>query len=116
MTAMITKRITNGMASHLSTLQHGGVPEKRQYRLDRDRGHDMKMTLAGAPTAKPARTVSAIAAKTMSAMPSISNPTCVTQLKNDGSRLPCGPNGARLIAKVVVPACGPCRLASPVST
>src|ERR1019366_1757422 len=52
----------------------------------------------------------------MSAMPSISSPTWVTQLKNDGVLLPFGPNGARLIANVVVPACGPCRLARPVST
>jgi hypothetical protein len=48
-------------------------------------------------------------------MPSISNPTWVIQLKKEGSLLPRGPNGARLIAKVVVPACGPCRLARPVN-
>ena len=75
----------------------------------------MKMIFAGVPARKPALVVSAIAASTMSAMPSISNPTCVTQLNSEGTRLPLGPNGARLIANVVVPACGPCRLARPVS-
>ncbi len=76
----------------------------------------MKITLAAVPAVKPALDASRIAAKTISAMPSISNPTWVIQLKNDGILLPRGPNGARLIAKVVVPACGPCRLARPVST
>ena len=48
-------------------------------------------------------------------MPSISNPTWVTQLNSEGILLPLGPNGARLIANVVVPVAGPCRLARPVS-
>ncbi len=74
----------------------------------------MKMTFGPVPTTKPALLASRIAAKTISEMPSISNPTCVTQLKKDTSRLPVGPNGARLIPKAVVPAAGPCRLASPV--
>ena len=75
----------------------------------------MKMILAAVPAVNPALAISTIAAKTMKAMPSISNPTWVTQLKKEGSLLPSGPNGARLIANVVVPACGPCRLARPVS-
>ena len=75
----------------------------------------MKTILSAVPAVKPALEVSRIAAKTISAMPSISKPTWVTQLKNEGSLLPRGPNGARLIANVVVPASGPCRLASPVS-
>jgi hypothetical protein len=74
----------------------------------------MKMIFAAVPAVKPALLVSRMAAKTMRAMPSISNPTCVTQLKNDGNRLPFGPNGARLMPNVVVPAAGPCRLARPV--
>ena len=73
------------------------------------------MTFAGIPAPKPALAMSATAASTIRAMPSISKPTWVTQLKNDGIRLPLGPNGARLIANVVVPARGPCRLARPVS-
>ena len=47
-------------------------------------------------------------------MPSISKPTWVTQLNRLGSRLPLCPNGARLTMNVVVPACGPCRLAIPI--
>lgn len=39
--------------------------------------------------------------------------TCVTQLNKATSRLPFGPNGARLIMKAVVPTFGPCRLAKP---
>ena len=74
------------------------------------------MIFAVVPAVKPAFVVRTIAAKTMNAMPSISKPTWVTQLKSDGSLLPRGPNGALLMVNVVVPACGPCTLARPVST
>ncbi len=66
----------------------------------------MNTTLAGVPAEKWARAARAIPASTTSAMPSISKPTWVTQLKKPGIRLPFGPNGARLIANVVVPAWG----------
>ena len=46
-------------------------------------------------------------------MPSISKPTCVTQLNSDGTRLPLRPNGARLTMNAVVPVSGPGRLAQP---
>ena len=55
----------------------------------------------------PALSASARPASTMMAMPSVSKPTCVIQLNSDGTRFPLGPNGARLMANVVVPARGP---------
>ncbi len=63
-------------------------------------------TLAFAARAKPASTTRAI--------PSVSYPTCVIQLKREGTRFPLGPKDARLIVKAVVPAWGPWRLVSPV--
>ncbi len=113
--ASTANRITNGMASQRSTFSTAAWPSIGSIAWMAT-ARMMKITLAASPAVKPAFAVSTIAANTMNAMPSISKPTWVTQLKNDGSLLPRGPNGARLIANVVVPASGPCRLARPVST
>ena len=45
--------------------------------------------------------------------PSTSKPIWVIQLKNEIGRDPFGPKGARLMAKTVVPAFGPCSEHSP---
>ena len=102
------------MASHRSTLSTAACPNvgRTAWIATATR---MKMTLAGVPARKPSLPLTAIAASTMNAMPSISNPTWVIQLRNEGTLFPFGLNGERLIAKVVVAARRPCRLARPVS-
>src|SRR6266542_1574793 len=113
--AIMANSTTNGIASHLSTRSTAACPSSGSTAWIAT-ARIMKITLAAVPAVKPALAASSIPANTMSAMPRISNPTWVIQLKKEGSLLPLGPNGARLIAKAVVPACGPCRLARPGST
>ena len=71
------------------------------------------MTLAGSPGSKPALTVSTRPAPTMRIRPSTSKPIWVIQLKKEMGRDPLGPKAARLMAKTVVPASGPCKQHSP---
>ena len=72
-----------------------------------------RMTLAGSPGLNPPLTISTRPAPTMRMRPSTSKPIWVIQLKKEMGREPLGPNGARLMAKTVVPASGPCSEHSP---
>ena len=113
-TAMITNSTANGTASTRSTLSTAACPSiGRMAWIATAARTAMILTGPVAPT--PSLAASARPAKTISDRPSISKPTWVAQLNRLGTLLPRGPNGARLTVNVVVPACGPCRLASPVS-
>ena len=70
-------------------------------------------TLAGSPGRYPALIMRTSAAPTMRIRPSTSKPIWVIQLKNEMGREPLGPKGPRLMAKTVVPVCGPCSEQSP---
>ena len=63
-----------------------------------------RMTLAGSPGRNPALIMRTRPAPTMRIRPSTSKPIWVIQLKKEIGRDPLGPNGARLMAKTVVPA------------
>ena len=113
MMAMMAKRTTKGKANHFKTFNMAVWPTK---------GSSAWISTApmSSPILRPvlpatwAFVASARPARTTRAIPSVSYPTCVSQLKKDGARFPRGPNGARLIVKAVVPAWGPWRLVSPL--
>ena len=93
-------------------LHHGGVPEVRHDRLN-DAARMMKTTLAASPGATPAIWAEHQAAPTMRMSPSASKPSWVIQLKKLMIRAPSVPKLAREIVKMVVPASGACKQASP---
>jgi hypothetical protein len=64
-------------------------------------------TLAAVPSVVPCKENSRITVATTKYTPSISNPTCVTQLNSATGRFPFWPNGARLTMNAVVPVFGP---------
>ena len=74
-----------------------------------------RTTLAGSPGRYPALTMRTSPAPTMRMRPSTSKPIWVSQLKTEIGREPLGPKGARLMAKTVVPAFGPCSEHNPSS-
>ncbi len=72
-----------------------------------------RITLVGEFTCPPARPTRTVTQPTMRISPSVSNPSCVTQLKKLRIRDPRVPNGARDTMKAVVPVSGPWRDATP---
>ena len=113
MIAMMTKSAMKGNDNHRSTFTMAACPMNGSSAC-KATAPMTSAIFSPLPALTPALAARAIPASTMSAMPSISKPTWVIQLNREGTRFPFGPNGARLTAKAVVPATGPCKLANPV--